>query len=89
MTVKQIGNTEDKCKFSPVFRFVGKKGLALARPFPLQQHFIGHNSFIDCSESDHTNIMASVNTAPSLLEPGLWRSDPSLERYQVKVLVVL
>ena len=28
--------------------------------------------------------MASVNTAPRLLEPGLWRSDPSLERYQVK-----
>ena len=28
--------------------------------------------------------MASLNTAPRLLEPGLWRSDPSLERYQVK-----
>ncbi|HIN42811.1 MAG TPA: DUF1989 domain-containing protein, partial [Gammaproteobacteria bacterium] len=28
--------------------------------------------------------MASLNTAPRLLEPGLWRSDPLLERYQVK-----
>ena len=28
--------------------------------------------------------MTSVHTAPRLLEPGLWRSDPSLERYQVK-----
>ena len=28
--------------------------------------------------------MASLNTAPRLLEPGLWRSDPSLERHQVK-----
>ena len=28
--------------------------------------------------------MTSLNTAPRLLEPGLWRSDPSLERYQVK-----
>ena len=28
--------------------------------------------------------MASLNTAPRLLEPGLWRSDPSLEGYQVK-----
>ena len=28
--------------------------------------------------------MAAINTTVKLLEPGLWRADPSLERYQVK-----
>ena len=28
--------------------------------------------------------MPTPSITPSLLEPGLWRSDPSLERYQVK-----
>ena len=28
--------------------------------------------------------MAPINTTARLLEPGLWRADPSLERYQVK-----
>ena len=28
--------------------------------------------------------MAALSITPSLLEPGLWRSDPSLERYQVQ-----